>query len=123
MLRYELLRFAKFAGVLTFAGGAIASLLATELAARRVAVHRVASFGLLVTWVAGYLLADLLARPLSSPWLLGGFALSFVLQGVLTWSVADDGRRGLRVTGPVVGLLAGTLALMIWRPTWAMVGL
>ena len=65
-LPYELIRFLKFAGVLGFAGGAVASLVARDLAHRRIAVHRIASTSLLVAWIGGYLLADALARPLTS---------------------------------------------------------
>jgi len=77
-LPYELIRFLKFAGVLGFAGGAIASLVARDLEARRIAVHRVASASLLVTWIGGFLLADVLARPLSELWIVAGFGLSFL---------------------------------------------
>lgn len=119
---YELIRFIKFAGVLGFAAGAVAALVARDLDDRRVAVHRVASPALAVTWIGGFLLADALARPLTELWVAAGFALSFLTQGALVWSVSVDGRRGPRAVVAVLGLLFATLALMTWRPTWDMVG-
>lgn len=121
-LPYELIRFLKFAGVLGFAGGAVASLVARDLDSRRIAVHRVASPSLLVAWIGGYLLAEVLARPLSELWIVAGFALSFLTQGALVWSVSVEGRRGPRACVAVVGFLVANLAIMVWRPTWAMVG-
>lgn len=116
VLPYEVIRFLKFAGVLAYTGGVVASLVARDLEARRFAVHRVASPGLLATWVGGYLLADALARKMSEPWLGGAFILTFVTQGVLTWSVARDGRRRPALVAAVIALLAATLVLMVWRP-------
>jgi hypothetical protein len=123
VLTYLLLRFAKFAGVLAFAGGAIGALVARDLDARRALVHRVASSGLLVLWVAGVLLAQRLGRPWSELWVLAAFAATFVVQGALTWRAARAENGGPGVVVVVVGLLAVSLWLMIWRPTWAMVGL
>jgi hypothetical protein len=53
--------------------------------------------------------------------MVAGLGLSFVIQGVLTWSVAVDGRRGPRAAIAVVALLLTTLAMMVWRPTWHLV--
>lgn len=121
-LPYEWLRFVKLLGVLAYAGGVTASLLARELEVRRHAVHRVASPGLLVIWVGGFLLADTLMVRLREPWLLGAFALTFVAQGALTWSVADEGRRRPGVAVLILALVTATLGLMVWRPTWGMFG-
>ena len=49
VLRYQLRQLAKFVGVLLFVGGAIASFVARDGDARRAAVHRLGSIGLLVT--------------------------------------------------------------------------
>ncbi len=121
-LPYELIRLVKFAGVLAFAGGAIAALITSDLANRRVAVHRVASPGLLVTWIGGYLLADALARPWTELWILAGFGGSFALQGILVWTVSIEARPSAAMRAAVIGLLGSLLVVMIWRPTWAMMG-
>lgn len=121
MHTYLLIRFAKFAGVLIFAGGAIGALVAPDLPTRKTLVHRVASPGLLLVWVGGLLLAWRLARPWSELWMLGAFATTFVIQGLLTWRAARVENGGPALSLAVVGLMAASLALMIWRPTWAMV--
>ena len=122
MLTYLLIRFAKFAGVLAFAGGAIGALVAPDLATRKTLVHRVASPGLLAVWGFGLLLAFRLGRPWSELWILGAFATSFVLQGLLTWRAARVEHGGPGPAAVALALLVASLALMIWRPTWAMVG-
>jgi hypothetical protein len=116
VLPYEVIRFIKFAGVLAFVGGAVASMVARDLASRRIAIHRVASPGLLATWVGGYLLTDALARKTSEPWIGGAFILTFLLQGMLTWSVAREDRRRPAVMLASLALLVATLAIMVWRP-------
>lgn len=120
-LPYDWLRFLKLLAVLGYAGGVTAALLARDLDTRRIAVHRVASPALLGVWVGGYLLADTLMLRLREPWLAGAFALTFVAQGALTWSVAAEGRRRPAVAAVILGAVTATLGLMVWRPTWDMV--
>jgi len=112
VLRLHLLQLAKFSGVLLFVGGSIAALIARESAARRTAVHRVASIGLVVTWVAGYLLARTLGWSLGELWITGAIATTLAIHLVLTWAVARD----RDATAAVAVLLVATLALMIWKP-------
>jgi hypothetical protein len=116
VLPYEMIRFVKFAGVLLFAGGVVAALVARDLKDRQVAVHRVASPGLLATWIGGYLLADALAQRFWQVWLVAAYLLTFALQGVLTWSVAREGRRGAVAVTASVALLVASLVMMVWRP-------
>lgn len=123
MLSYLLLRFVKFAAVLAYAGGAIGALVARDLDTRRTLVHRVASPGLLVVWGAGVLLAQRLARPWTELWMVGAFVTTFLAQGALTWRAAREENGGAAVTLLVISALALSLWLMIWRPTWDMVGL
>lgn len=113
---YRFLLLAKFAGVLLFAGGAVAALAGPDRASRHRATHRIASPGLLLTWVFGYLLTEASNLPLTAPWILGGLVLSLAVHVVLVVTVARDARRGPALA--VAGLLLAILALMLWRPTW-----
>ena len=120
---YRLLLLVKFVGVLLFAGSAVALVVARDLEDRKVAVHRVGSPGLLITWGAGYALTEASGVPFTELWVLGAFALTFLAQGALTWSVSRPGRP---VRGPATvaaACLLAVLALMIWKPQWvALVG-
>jgi len=118
VLRLHLIQMAKYAGVLLFVGGAIAAFVARELEARRVAVHKVGSPGLLLTWAGGYLLSRELDWPFFEPWLLGAFITTVLAQVVLTWSVAREDRRSRGAGIAVALLVVATLALMVWKPTW-----
>lgn len=111
---YRPLLLVKFAGVLLFAGGAFAALLADDRATRQWATHRPASLGLLLIWCSGFALAHVTAVPLNAPWIIGGFVTSLAAHIVLTASVRRDARRGHAVA--VALLLLAALALMIWRP-------
>jgi hypothetical protein len=123
VLRYHLLLLVKFTGVLLFAGGAMASFIASDLEARKAAIHRQGSLGLLLTWLSGFGLAHTLGWTLTQLWLVAGLAVSFVTQGVLTWSVAAPGPPKRGAASAVAALVVATLAIMIWKPTWQMVGL
>lgn len=122
MSTYRLLLLCKFLGVVTYAGGLAGSFLASAPEERKRAVHLVASPGLLVTWAAGAALANLLGLRLIELWLFGGFALSLISQLALVASVAR-GRRSLAALACSAGPLAGVLALMVFRPTWAQLAL
>jgi hypothetical protein len=123
VLRYHLLLLVKFAGVLLFAGGAMASFVASDLEARKGVIHRQGSLGLLLTWLSGFGLAHTLGWTLTQLWLIAGLAVSFVTQGILTWSVAAPGRPKRGPAIAVGALITVTLAIMIWKPTWKLVGL
>lgn len=111
---YRPLLLVKFAGVLLFAGGAFAALLADDRATRQWATHRPASLGLLLIWCSGFALAHVTAVPLNAPWIIGGFVTSLAAHIVLTASVRSDARRGHAIA--IALLLLAALALMIWRP-------
>lgn len=116
MTAYRLLHLLKFVGVMMYAGGLVASFLASTTEARKRAVHGIASPGLLFTWVAGYFLADMLGVPMSEAWTAGGLVLSFAAQGFLTRS-AQETTHGKRIAATVLSALV--LLLMVFRPTWA----
>jgi hypothetical protein len=114
---HRVLLLVKFAGVTAYAGGLVAALLASVADERRRAAHRVAASGLVATWASGYLLSLLLRVPLTELWILGGVVLSSASKVALVRSVARE--RATR--GDVVAAVApfvGTLALMVFRPTW-----
>ncbi len=117
MLVYRLLLVVKFLGVLGYAGGVVAAFVASSPVERKRAVHRIASPALLVTWLAGWLLAERLGVALTEPWLLGGLVLSCAsLLGLM---------RAVRRPGDGAGLvmalapLVAVVVLMAFRPTWS----
>lgn len=114
---YLALRLLKFCGVALLAGGSASALLAPDARSRQRAVHRVASPGLVLTWLAGYLLTVKLGVSLGEPWILGGLALSFAAQlGLL--HVATHGVSRASAAAVLLPLFA-TLVLMVFRPSWA----
>lgn len=117
MATYRLLLLLKLVGVVAYAGGLVGAFLATAPADRRRAVHAVASPGLLVIWVAGYLLVRRLGVPLTEPWIAGAVALSLVSLLALVHSAARDRRTHTAFATAVVPLFA-VLFLMVFRPTW-----
>lgn len=117
MLVYRALLLLKFTGLLALAGGTLAGLLAATAAERKRAVHHFASPGLLVTWGAGYLLSTLLGVALTELWTLGGLTLSFGSHLALVHAAAHGPSKLLTIL--VVLPLFSTLALMVFRPTWA----
>jgi len=119
MMAYRVLHVLKFLGVALLAGGTIASFVAHAPAERRLAVHGVASPGLLLTWVAGYLLALTLGVGLRELWTSGGLVLSFAAHLALLGSV-NRKRSAAAVAGVSVPLFL-TLLLMVFRPTWSQV--
>ena len=114
-----MLRVLKFSGVMLFAGGTVASFVAHAAAERRLAVHGLASPGLLVTWTAGYLLAVSQGVGLRELWTLGGLVLSFGAHLGLLRSVNRPRSTSAIVT--VAAPLFIVLLLMVFRPTWSMV--
>lgn len=115
---YRLLLVLKLAGVLVYAGGLTASLLATSTEQRRRAVHAVASPGLLVIWAAGYLLASHAGVALTELWVLGGLVLSLGSQMALVYRGARA-EAGLGSAVSSVAPVAVALVLMVFRPTWS----
>lgn len=119
MAVYQLLRLLKFSGVMLFAGGTVGSFIASAPAERRLAVHGLASPGLLITWTAGYLLAVSLGIGLGELWTLGGLLLSFAAHLGLLRSVNRP--RSTSAIVIVAAPLFLVLLLMVFRPTWSMV--
>ena len=115
---YRFLLLFKFTGVLLYAGGLVARAVSTEIAAQKRAVHRVASPGLLLTWIAGYALSLEVHVSLSELWVLGGLTLSLASQIALVRSVSRHTASPRLGTIVAALLLAIVLVLMIFRPTW-----
>ena len=120
VLLYLALRLLKFFGVALLMGGSLAALLGADEATRKRAVHRVASPGLLATWLAGYLLSLQLGVALSQPWIIGALLLSLVSQLALVRVAAHGVTRASALA--VLVPLAATLGLMVFRPTWSGLG-
>lgn len=118
-LTYPFLLVLKFVGVMLFAGGYVAAFVASDPSERRRAVHDVASPGLGLTWLAGFLLTLQLGIAWNELWILGGFLFSLIVQLTLVYSVERAKRtRGVAVLAGV-GLVAAVL-LMVLRPTWSL---
>jgi hypothetical protein len=117
MATYRLILLVKLVGVVAYAGGLAGAFLASAPADRRRAVHAVASPGLVVVWLAGYLLVRRLGVALTEPWIAGAFALSLFSLLVLVHSASRDRRTHAAFAAAVVPLLA-VLFLMVFRPTW-----
>ncbi|HEY0468292.1 MAG TPA: hypothetical protein VGC79_29045 [Polyangiaceae bacterium] len=118
MLLYRALHLLKFIGIMLLAGGALGSFLAREPAVRARAVHGIASPGLLLTWLAGYLLSLILGISASELWIVGGLMLSFAAHVALVLSASrTPSPAGIAA---VFAPLLCTLTLMVFRPTWAM---
>ena len=115
---YRLLLVLKFLGVLGYAGGLVAAFVATAPAERKRAVHAIASPALLVTWVAGWLLADRLGVALTELWVLGGLVLSCV--SLLALIRAARRPRSDRVAfATAAAPLVAVVVMMAFRPTWS----
>jgi len=117
MVFYHLLRVLKFLGIMLFAGGSIASFVARESGDRKLAVHALASPGLLLTWAAGYALSLTLGVGLRELWTLGGLVLSFFAHLALLRSV-NHMRSAFAISTVALPLFA-VLLMMVFRPTWA----
>ncbi|WNG34995.1 hypothetical protein F0U60_16220 [Archangium minus] len=117
MLTYRMLLLVKFVGVTLYAGGLIGGFVATALVERKRAVHAIASPGLVVTWLTGYLLTTQLHLPLTELWILGGLLLSLVSQLALVYSVSRDRRTVSAFLATFVPFFL-VLVLMVFRPTW-----
>ncbi|RKH52645.1 hypothetical protein D7Y23_05975 [Corallococcus sp. AB050B] len=117
MLTYRLLLLLKFVGVVLFGGGLVAALVATTSRERKLAVHGIASLGLVVTWTAGYLLTLQLNVALTEPWILGGLSLSLVSQLTLVAMATHERRTVAGVLLAAVPFFC-VLVLMIFRPRW-----
>jgi hypothetical protein len=117
---YRTILLFKFIGVSMYAGGLVAAFVATLDADRYRAVHGVASPGLLITWIAGYLLTTQLGEyniGLTEFWILGGLVLSLASQMALVYSVSRKTRTPGVFLAAAIPLLM-VLVLMVFRPTW-----
>lgn len=117
MLTHHLLHLLKFIGVLLYGGGLVAAFVAETRKERQRAVHGVASPGLLVTWVAGYLLTLELGISLGELWVVVGLALSLASQLALVASLRHARATRADVLSAALPLLL-VLVAMVFRPTW-----
>lgn len=118
VIAYRLLLVLKFLGVLGYAGGLVASFVATSPADRKHAVHAIASPALLVTWVAGWLLTDRLGVALTELWVLGGLLLSCTSLLALIRAARRPREDRVAFATTAAPLLA-VVVLMAFRPTWS----
>lgn len=117
MTAYQAVLIVKFASVLVVAGGYLGAYVAESKAARKRAVHRIASLALLVVWLSGFSLLLLVGLPLFEAWIDAGVLLSVVAHGVVTYLVERDVRRATSWLWPAALLLL-IVVVMVLKPTW-----
>jgi hypothetical protein len=113
---------AKLLSLLTYAGGVVAAFVAKEQDERRLAVHSIASTGLLASsssrtasvWLSGTKLFEL--------WIVVAFALSLVSQLALVHSVVKQDSSSAVFTRCAL-LLVVIVSLMLMKPLWSIVSL
>jgi hypothetical protein len=116
MTTYRLILVIKLLAVLAYAGGLTAALCSPTPAARRRAVHAVASPALLAIWAAGYLLTVRLHVPLTELWIVAALLLSLTSQLALIRQIQ---RPSIVTAIAAIAPLAAVIVLMVFRPTWA----
>lgn len=84
---------------------------------RRRFAYTLAGPGFGATWLAGFGLAQVTSQSLLAPWILGALGLSFFSLQVVLYGVGKDGRRTVTAATLALLPLAGTVALMVWRPS------
>ena len=120
MNTYLALRLIKFVAVFCVALGFGGAALAVDLRARKRAVHAIPSPALGAVWLAGAGLSWQLHVPLTQFWILAALLSSAAALMALIYGVARD-RRAASILTATVSILV-TLALMVFRPTWAALG-
>jgi uncharacterized membrane protein len=117
MTAYQCVLVIKFLAIMAFAGGALAAFLASDAAARKRAVHRIASPSLLLVWLCGYTLLIMSGGALFELWVVGALLLSFVANTSLAYSATANLSKKtamLTITLPIVLVII----LMVLKPTW-----
>ncbi|WP_437953217.1 hypothetical protein WME98_22885 [Sorangium sp. So ce296] len=120
MIAYRCILVLKFLSVMGYAGGAAGAFLCDDPAARKRAVHRVASPSLLATWLSGYALLVLNGWPLFELWVAGALLLSLVGNAALVYCVSRERRDLSAFLGSALPVVC-VVALMVVKPTWAQV--
>lgn len=108
----------KFVAVLAYAGGLVARFVADGAAARKRAVHAIASPAIVVVWLAGWALAELGGTSIGELWIVLGLVLSLVSQLALVYGVARPVRPLPALLAALVPLLLVVVA-MVYRPRWS----
>ncbi len=111
-----LLLFLKLLSVGALFAGSVGAIVARDLSDRRRFAYALAGPGFGAAWACGFGLTALTSQSLLSTWAIGSMALSLLSLQAVLWSVGKEGRRGAGAAAFVVLPLAGTVALMVWRP-------
>ncbi|WP_438034165.1 hypothetical protein [Sorangium sp. So ce204] len=91
---------------------------AASLVDRERATHAAASPGLVVTWIAGYLLTALLQLPMTELWIAAAIPLSRASLLAFVHGAARD-RRTLGVFVTTFPPLFVVLLMMVFHPAWS----
>lgn len=110
-------RFFKFASVLTYVAGVGVGLAPVEVPTKKRAVHLLASPALVAIWLSGYVLTLFQRLPIGEAWIVGGFVSSVASQVLLT-RAARERAASARTRAAVLLTLGTTLYFMVFRPTW-----
>lgn len=115
---FLLYRFVKVLAVAMALGGALGVFLPTSLADARRSGLWIAVPGICLAWIMGFLLAHETGTSLLEMWIVFAMVLSFVAVQIVLFCVSREGRRGRVGFALCMATLVGTVALMVFRPTW-----
>lgn len=114
---YRSLLFLKLIGLMSIAGGLVASALVRDRAQRRATVMIVVSLGMMAAWIAGYLLTGVIDVSPIELWPLAGVLIPLLAYGALLRSLRHEPGWSLPYALSV-SLYMLTVAVMVWRPLW-----
>jgi hypothetical protein len=110
------LRFFKLISVLALATGTVGAFVPKALEDAQRFAYTLAGPGFGATWVLGFVMAYGGDVSLLSTWILVAACCSLVSINVVLFSIGREGRRGKTTALLACGLLAVSLAMMVWKP-------
>ena len=113
---YPLVQYIQYLGILLFAGGAIATMAATDLKIRQRAAYFAAAPGFMMAWGGGHLATDHLAHELFTPWHVGAFLCLVASMNLVHWSVAGEDRKSTPVSAAIAATFVVAVVLATFKP-------
>ncbi len=106
----------KLLAMATLVAGTLGAFVSPDLAGARRFAYFLAGPAFGLCWILGFVLTAQIGASLLSTWVLGAMALSFFSLQVVLFCVGREGRRGWRSAALALAPLAGTVALMVFKP-------
>ncbi len=113
---YPLVQYAQYLGVLIFAGGALATVAASDLKIRQRAAYFAAAPGFLMAWGGGHIATDYLEHELFDIWHVLAFLSLVASMNIVHWSVAKEGRKSGVVSVSIALTLCAAVVLATFKP-------